>query len=189
MTKCGGKIMPGYVIHIAVAKKYIRKHKKEINNERKFIEGAIAPDLIVILNENESKSNTHYGKWGNYNMEINLCKFLGDHKVDINNDYWKGYFLHLLTDYEFYLKYFKEETEELIKNKDKYYYDYDCLNKYLMEKFDIDKYEYERIANCISLKDDKPKYLKKEKIISFIENLSDIKLEEIIEKVKKGKYN
>ena len=36
--------MPGFVIHIAIAKEYERKHKNEIKNTEEFIKGAIAPD-------------------------------------------------------------------------------------------------------------------------------------------------
>ena len=46
--------MPGYIIHIATAQEYLRKHKKEFSEE--FIEGTIAPDFT------NDKSKTHYGK-------------------------------------------------------------------------------------------------------------------------------
>ena len=38
--------MPGFVIHIAVAKEYINKHKNEIKDEKEFLNGVVAPDLI-----------------------------------------------------------------------------------------------------------------------------------------------
>ena len=47
--------MPGYVIHIAIAQEYLKKHLKKEEKEE-FINGVIAPDLTKI------KSETHYGK-------------------------------------------------------------------------------------------------------------------------------
>lgn len=40
--------MPGFTIHIAVAKEYIKKHKDEIKNEEEFIKGIIDPDYIFL---------------------------------------------------------------------------------------------------------------------------------------------
>ena len=36
--------MPGFVIHLATANEYIRKHPNEIKNKADFINGSIAPD-------------------------------------------------------------------------------------------------------------------------------------------------
>lgn len=46
--------MPGYVIHIATAQEYLKKHRKEYSID--FINGTIAPDLT------NDKQKTHYGK-------------------------------------------------------------------------------------------------------------------------------
>jgi len=54
--------MPGFTIHIAVAKRYIEKHKSEIKSEEEFIKGAIAPDMNEKMDEiAQDKSKTHYG--------------------------------------------------------------------------------------------------------------------------------
>ena len=47
--------MPGYVIHIAIATQYIKKHNN-IKNEEEFIKGTIYPDSV------SEKKLTHYGK-------------------------------------------------------------------------------------------------------------------------------
>ena len=114
--------MPGFTIHIAIGKEYIKKHKGHIQNESEFIKGTIAPDL----DENKidlakDKSKTHYGKWGNYQVKTNIKSFLQDAKVTIDTDYWKGYLLHLLVDHYFYNISFKQELEAIIQNKDKFY--------------------------------------------------------------------
>lgn len=67
--------MPGFVIHIAVGKEYIKKHVNEIKNKEKFYEGILAPDLISLTDKNVSKSETHYGRWGNKELDIHLKEF------------------------------------------------------------------------------------------------------------------
>ena len=171
-------IMPGFTIHIAVAKEYIRKHKDEIKDEKEFIRGSIAPDYISLNNKNENKNKTHYVEWGDWTsnkQKIHLDEFLNDSKVDIDNDYWKGYFIHLLTDY-YFVEVFFEEIKTAKKNKDKFYRDYDCLNRTLLDRYDIKVMEkIKKYMNCI---DDNPKYLKIDKVIGFIDEISNISIEE-----------
>ena len=158
--------MPGFTIHLAIAKQYITKNQTKIKLPEEFIKGSIAPDLNEDMTQiATNKSQTHYGKWGNWRCETNIDEFLKDERVDINQDFWKGYCLHLLTDYYYYNKIFTREIQEAIKNKDNFYNDYDCLNKTLIEKYklsildNIKKYMYEI--------DGEPKYLKIDKIIRF----------------------
>ena len=174
--------MPGFTIHIAIAKQYIAKNETEIKNEEEFIKGAIAPDLNKEMNGPvEDKSKTHYGKWGRYEVVTYLDEFLNDSNVDISKDYWKGYFLHLLTDHYFYNreKYFKREYEEMKKNNDKFYNDFDCLNRGLIEKYEIQPLE--NIKKYMGIHDGEPKYLKQDKIIDFIEEISNMNLQDKIE--------
>lgn len=175
--------MPGFTIHISVAKQYIQKHELEIKNEKEFINGGIAPDM----NENldgpaENKSKTHYGKWGKYEVTTHIEDFLNDSKVDIEQDFWKGYFLHLLTDHYFYNKYFKEEHQEIIKNNDRFYYDYDCLNKQLIEEYNIEILD--NIKEYMNFYDKEPRYLKKSKIIKFVEEIANMNIKDKIEVIK-----
>jgi len=175
--------MPGYTIHIAIAKKYIEKHKSEIRSEDEFIKGVIAPDMNENLDgPSEDKSKTHYGKWGKYEVTTHINQFLNDTKVDMNKDYWKGYFCHLLSDYYFYNKYFKEEHSEIIKNNDRFYYDYDCLNKKLVEKYKINILD--NIKEQMNFYDAEPKYLKMSKLEEFIEIISDMSIQEKVEIIK-----
>lgn len=176
--------MPGFVIHIAIAKEYLKKHKNEILDEEEFFKGAIAPDL----NENfkgiaVDKSNTHYGIWGKNETTTNIDSFLRDNKVDIQEDYWKGYFLHLLADYYFYNMYFGEEVKLIHSENDDFYNDYDCLNKYLIPKYDI-KY-MDNIGKYMEIKDGNIKYLKLEKIVEYIKNISDFSIQERVNLIKK----
>lgn len=173
--------MPGFTIHIAIAKQYIAKHKLEIKDEEQFIKGVIAPDMNEKLDgPAEDKSKKHYGKWGKYEVETHINEFLNDLKIDIKQDYWKGYFLHLLTDHYFYNKdkYFKQEHQEMVKNNDRFYYDYDCLNKKLIEKYEIEIFD--NIRKYMNIYEGEPKYLKETKIIDFIEQISNMNIQDKI---------
>ena len=84
--------MPGFVIHIAVAQEYLKKHKKSFSED--FILGSIEPDFT------DNKSETHYGK---SSSSTNLKNYLSKNKIC--TDFERGYFLHLITDYLFYNHY------------------------------------------------------------------------------------
>lgn len=171
--------MSGFVIHIAVAKQYFKKHTLEIKSEDEFIRGAIAPDLNEEMTEiAKDKNKTHYGKWGILPVETNIDQFLKDSIVDITKDYWKGYLLHLLTDYYFYNKIFVDECLETERNNDSLYFDYDCLNAELIKKYKIDVLE--NIKKYMNTLEGKTKYLDKEKLINFIENISSLNLNDQI---------
>lgn len=176
--------MPGFTIHLAVAKRYIEKHKNKIINEEEFYKGTVRPDLNKdYTGICEEKEKTHYGVMGNKNdgsFDCHIDEFLSEKDTVLNNDFYKGYLLHLLTDYYFYTKYFNKELLELIHNNDKFYYDYDCINKELEDRYNI-----EYIANTkkfTNYSNGEPKYLKLDKMINFIEDFSDIDLEQEIEK-------
>lgn len=171
--------MPGFTIHIAIAKQYVNKHKNKIINEEEFIKGVIAPDLDETMSEiSKNKNKSHYGAWYILPVETNIDIFLKDSSVDINKDYWKGYLLHLLTDFYFYNKTFLNECLEIKKNNDNIYYDYDCLNKDLIEQYQI--ILLKNIEKYINFIDSKPKYLNKYKIINFIEQISNLNLDDQI---------
>lgn len=168
--------MPSFTIHIAIAKQYIKKHQEDIKSEEDFIKGVIAPDIV------EDKHQSHYGNWEDYKEKTNIDKFLKNPIVDMKQDYWKGYFTHLLTDHYFYTQYFKRENEEIAKNKDKFYDDYNYLNKILIEKYKIETISI--IKKYMDIFEGTPKYLKYDKIISFIEEISNMDITDKIEIIK-----
>ena len=178
--------MAGFTIHLAVGVQYIEKHKNEIENEQEFIKGVIAPDLNEKMTDIEKdKSKSHYGKWGNYNYFIDFNKFLDTKTIDIKKDYFKGYFLHLLTDYYFYNIDFHNESTRIMKCKDTFYHDYDCLNEKLIKKYSkIDKYEFNSIKKYMKTLKEEPEYLKLNKIIDFIEKISDFDIESEVKIIK-----
>ena len=176
--------MPGFTIHLAVAKKYVEKHKNEIKNEIEFYKGTIRPDTNEDFTDIcKNKVKTHYGIMGNNNdgnFDCHIEKFLIDSNTDFKKDFYKGYLLHLLTDYYFYTKYFNKELLDVIKNNDKFYYDYDCINKDLEDKYKITYII--NINKFVAYNVGVPKYLKLDKIINFIEDFSNINLKDEIKK-------
>ena len=110
--------MPGYVIHIATAQEYLKKHNS-VENEEEFIKGVIFPDST------SDKSTTHYGRSSGHS---NIGKFLKSNKI--NTSFNRGYFLHLITDYLFYNYYLDKFSKDI-------YNDYDIINARLMEKYNV----------------------------------------------------
>ena len=179
--------MPGVTIHLAAAKQYIKKHKGEIKNEEEFIKGTFAPDVDYTTGETQKdKDKTHYGKWGKATT-TDLNKFLKDDKVDISSDYWKGYFIHLLVDHYFYNKYFTYEKECVIENTDSFYNDYDCLNDILIKEYELKVPE--SLEKFMKTAKGELRYLEEEKVIGFINKVSEWGLNEQIQRIKKYGMN
>lgn len=160
--------MPGYVIHLCVAKEYVKKHNVE--NEVKFIEGVIYPDSITL------KGQTHYSEQAS--AETNLYKFLLDKKLD--SSYNEGYFLHLLSDCVFYNKYFmgwKTIDKSLLYN------DYDILNPMLIQKYNLTKAPKGLEGYFSRKQEGQTIEYHYNKVIEFIDEISNYELHEVAEKI------
>ena len=157
--------MPGYVIHLAIAQEYLRKHNKKKSED--FILGSIEPDFTT------DKTKTHYGKSPAY---TNLKEYLENNKID--DDFKQGYFLHLVTDYLFYNYYLNEIRKPQI------YEDYDVTNKTLIEKYKIDLPE--KVKDKIFFKNGNPEILTVKLACKVIDEVSEYKLEEIAKEVIEG---
>ena len=130
-------------------------------NNDEFIEGEIYPDSV------SEKSLKHYGS---KSSKVILKDFLKENKLE--DSYKKGYFLHLVTDYLFYNKYLDIFTKDI-------YNDYDILNKFLIEKYDVKIPS--KVEDKIFDKEGKTKILTKELAEKVIDEISDLDLN-IIEK-------
>lgn len=157
--------MPGYVIHLAIAEKYLEKNKNEKYND--FIDGVIYPDEI------NDKYKTHY--W-NEMRSVNLYNFLKENKIDTSFN--RGYFLHLLTDYLFYNKYIEYWSTDI-------YTDYDILNPYLLKKYDVKLPARIKKYVHVAEQGKSLKILSKEVVDKFIKDLSNLDLEYIKEEITK----
>lgn len=151
--------MAGYVIHLAVAQEYLRKHSDIKENYEEFIEGVIYPDSV------SDKSLTHYGS---KSSKVILKDFLKENKLD--DSYKRGYFLHLVTDYLFYNRYLDIFTKDI-------YNDYDILNKFLIEKYNV-KIPI-KVENSIFYNEGETKILTKELAEKVIDEISDLNLDVI----------
>lgn len=148
--------MPGYVIHLAIGKEYIRRNS--INNEEEFLKGVIMPDLL-------DKRTSHFG---NASSNPDFSEFLKVNSLD--SEYNQGYYLHLITDYLFYNKYLQEFSEEI-------YSDYNKLNGFLIERYGISIPPV--LQGVVKFSDGEPVILKKESICEFIEAVSRLDLKRI----------
>ena len=155
--------MPGYVIHIATAQEYLKKHEKEYSID--FIKGTIAPDLT------DDKQKTHYGKSPAY---TSLNTYVKLNKID--TDFNKGFFLHLITDYLFYNKYL-EKIE-----KPQLYYDYDFTNGDLVKKYDVKLLK--EIESKVFFENGIPQILTLDLASKVIDEVSELNLEQVYEEAK-----
>lgn len=158
--------MAGYVIHLAIAEEYLKKHKDVKEDYDEFIKGVIYPDSV------KDKSLTHYGI---KSSKVILKDFLQDN--EINNSYMRGYFLHLITDYLFYNKYLEKFTKDI-------YNDYDILNKRLIEKYNV--VLPENIQNNVFYEDGETKILTMELAIKIIDEISDLNLNAVEKEIRKN---
>lgn len=151
--------MPGFVIHLAIAKKQIETSK--INNIEQFIRGTIDPDIL-----NKKGIDSHYGRTSGTS---DVKKFVETNNME--TDYNKGYFLHLVTDVMFY-KYIVKDWSTAIYN------DYDILNKRIIEKYKLEPLP-EEAKQYAKYKDGELTILNYDEVISFIEDIGSTSLEQL----------
>lgn len=191
--------MPSFDIHLAVGKRYIKKNN--IKDKYSFMKGTIAPDLVP------DKDKSHYTQerdndtvLTHLKTKIYLPKFLKEN--EINTDYMKGVFLHLITDFLFFNDFLKKDYLSNISYNEFFqdlYYSYDLSNNYLREKYNID---FKSFIEENSLDLDKEKLMKTynknhirknildfKELDDFIERVSSIDLEEYKKKVLETNQN
>lgn len=80
--------MPSFVMHLAAANIFLKRHPDESSSE--FYQGVIAPDLL-------KKPKSHFGSATSH---PDLAGYIKD--IGLNTSYDRGYYFHLLTDWMFY---------------------------------------------------------------------------------------
>jgi hypothetical protein len=134
--------MASLMIHLYIGEKYCQLNN--ITDKHDILRGSLAPDL-------EDKFISHFSKPykdNDYNSailnKVDLVSFCKTTTLD--NDYIKGRFLHLITDYLFYTKYMIE-LPEYKKVKDKLsineidqlvYKDYSRVSTWMIQEFGKD---------------------------------------------------
>lgn len=150
--------MPSYIIHLAVAKEYLKSHTEENTDE--FIRGVIAPDLL-------EKPQSHYGE---SSSEPDLKKYI---QVNgLHTSYDRGYYLHLKTDWIFYhdllpANVFCEEV----------YNDYDRMNASLIKKYEL--IIPEEVKDYVGFRDGRTKKLHEHMVDRFIGKVGKLDLEQL----------
>lgn len=182
--------MASSAIHLAVAKKYYERNN--ISDYDNFIAGSLYPDAA------DDKDQAHYteSNRGNNNVsylqsKVNLYSFLKKRKE--LDDFELGWFLHLVTDYLFFDECF--DKQYLLENsyekfREDLYFAYNCLGKYVSDKYNITKNDYKSYPSeyypgfeykeCI---------LSKKLIDEFIDRVSSIDIKEYIKLIKSNKVN
>jgi len=185
--------MAGFSIHLAIAKIYLENNKVQAPNE--FLKGVIDPDLV------KNKTISHYS---DFTDQDNLQAYL-KHKVNLKrylegntlySDYQKGFFLHLITDYEMYNNFFDKEYIENISFEDfsnNIYYSYDFTNNWVNKKYPVEFLELQKkIEQRVKKKKERLKLDKKKKcqnvlplkkLDQWIQTIGNINLEKYKEKI------
>lgn len=194
--------MPGFNIHLAIGKRYIEKQKNKkdvIKNENSFYNGLIAPDLVTDKKISHYTTETNKNNLEKYLLgKVRLDLYLKDNKVE--TDFEKGVFLHLLTDYLFFNKFFEKEFIKNIDYQDfvrDLYYSYEMTNEYLNKKYNIDfsifgdrleknirKNKKEKKLEDSDLKEKKLIFSEKD-LDEFIEKISSINIKELENEIRR----
>ena len=192
--------MASFNIHLAVGKRYYEKNKSVIKIKKEFYKGIIAPDLV------EDKKISHYTEKQSKNdvpdylsKKVQLNKYLKSENID--TDYQKGVFLHLITDYLFFNYFFNMNYLKNISYENfckDLYYSYDITDEYLENKYKIDYTEFSEQINKNIEKNKREKntldemrtnILEFNKMDVFIEYVSNIDLENYKNKVIENNCN
>lgn len=171
--------MASLMIHLLIGQQYCKnQHIEDIDA---FLEGNLAPDMV------KNKAPTHFSKTernATYTLSIlnkvDLPRFCRETKVF--DDYHKGVFLHLLTDYIYFNKYLintpnyrKFDDHDQLKIRDTLYRDYHRVNKWLMEKYP--ELKLELIPDDMkTTRDDEMEIISKYAISKIIEYCSNVNL-------------
>ena len=142
--------MPSSIIHLCVAKEVAKQIKV---NKEEFFYGNILPDQAIVKNYRQ-KDKLHFYKKvtiGDITKEnVNLEDFLSIHQKDLHDSVSLGVYSHFITDClwieNFIVNhlinidgkiYLKTKRGNLRNNRKTVYIDYDRMNDWLIEKYDI----------------------------------------------------
>lgn len=176
--------MPGYIIHLSVANKFLEIYDKNLSekNKSEFLLGCVAPDIL--LKENIDKQEAHFaGEYNFISCAPDIEKFNNKYENELENFFVKGYFTHLYTDYCFYTKYLKEMLEYV---EESIVYE-DSTQRFKNNKFLIKQTSEIKPASWIFSREgiydeyniSNPTLIEKYNINLNLDNVDNIKMEEI----------
>lgn len=191
--------MASFHIHLAISNRFAEKNT--IIDNIAFFQGTMDPDIT------ENKDISHYtglkdrSNLSRYlNQKVRLYEYLKQN--DIDSDYQKGVFLHLVTDYLFFNHFLdqdyihKTSYQNYIKDL---YFSYNVISNYLIDKYKLDFKEYNKqiienidfyrkkrnvnnFEQCINI-------IPYDKLDIFIEKVSSIDINKYRDKILTNKEN
>ena len=177
--------MASIAFHIVAGKEYCKKNN--VDNISDFISGCTAPDIA------QDRVASHYGKKKTATSytdailnKVDLYMYCKKNKI--NTDYKRGIFFHLITDYLFYKEYLlnspdykKIENLPYLDIKNKIYLEYNILNLWFVNNYNLDLEELPEVSNGIN--DGKLEVLSISELKKLIKELSTIDLDQIYQDV------
>lgn len=174
--------MPSLMIHLLVGEKFCDKNK--IKNKEEFLKGNFAPDLV---SNKEESHFTKKSKKTTFTMAlINKVDLRQLAKVDfdLSDDFQKGKFLHIVTDYYFYSYYLINEPnyqqyldEPYDDVKDILYDEYCLAGNWIANNFANLNYDLLPDAGKKIIIGEM-KILSKQTLLNFVEFCSNLDMEE-----------
>ena len=159
--------MPTPIIHLCVAKELIGK--LEIDNIPAFCLGSISPDAIYLAptyydieGKYEQHMQTHLANRDFENWDKNAKEFIIHHKEDENNNFYLGYFAHLVTDiywrvntFPTFEKFCSDNIDSWEERRKIYYNDAEHFDFEFFEKFNLkaDIWDYLESAETFDVSD------------------------------------
>lgn len=191
--------MASFSIHLAIAKRYLEENN--INDVDSFIKGNIDPDLV------NDKKISHYTKFtdkenlrNHLKGKVDLYKFLSENNIE--NDYQKGVFLHLITDYLFFNYFISKKYVNSMSHTDfsiSLYYTYDKYKEYIEDEYSLKSLTILNKLNNVIINDEEKRNLDSsgEKLVlfdinkleEFIDYVSNLNLSKYKEKIILNKKN
>ncbi len=174
--------MPSLLIHVAIANEYLKKNI--VADKDEFYKGVYAPDILGLQGKQE-KELSHFSEphadgelWEELAKKVNVLQYLQARKID--NDYERGYFLHLITDYYFFANFIKGMPFKKHQDFVKIYPDYECVVDEIKEVYgaQITNTPWDNMR-----RDGEPVLFTRKKLHHFIAICANINLDKIADAV------
>ena len=169
--------MPLPMVHLNIAKRIVDLGYK-VNKMPQFYLGIISPDAIHMRKDSDRthKNDTHLlpegKKWSNVDEKeyfIFMKNFFSKNIVNVDNDFLRGYGLHIITDmmwskqvYIYFEKKYEQDPSPIQEIRMAYYNDTDILDQVIFNESYWKNDVWEKLI--ISESDDFIDYLSKEEI-------------------------
>ncbi len=183
------KLMPSVSMHLAIAKRYADNHPNDIKDLARFMRGSIEPDFkknLAEIRTRKEKMDTHFYEKIDSDC-IDFPKFFNNAPIKIEDDYWKGYFLHLVADQLFYNDDFRSEYVTACESGIYLYNDYSIITPEILRKYKVaPEYDFytDKVREYLTNRDGELEFLNPTKVFAFIEKVAAPNVSENIERFR-----